>query len=107
MHETIKAYRVTFLVDEDTFAYLAKSHEYSEGNEVFRWENTEDVDLPMVYCDDCGEIVDEERENTSGNPDKCIDCDVCEDCGDVLNDTNRAHNLELCHECYKDINEDL
>lgn len=37
MRETVKATKITFVVDEDAFAYLAKTHGYSEGNEVFRW----------------------------------------------------------------------
>lgn len=82
MHKTVTLTRVTMLMDEDTRIFLSKSAEYTEGGEFWEWEKVEDVDVEVVYCDDCGVIVSEDRYNTSDDPDLCCDCYVEEDAED-------------------------
>lgn len=77
MKQTIKAYRVTFLVDEDAFEFLAKAHGYNEDNELWIWENTEEVQHEQESCDDCGSISmmhDYPCPNAEGI---CMDCCDC------------------------------
>ena len=62
MKETIKAHRVTYLVDDDTWAFLSKAHGYSESNEMWIWENTEDVVVEVESCDVCGTYFYDEFE---------------------------------------------
>lgn len=36
-------YRVTFVVDQETFYFLLKAHSMNESNETWIWESTEDL----------------------------------------------------------------
>ena len=107
MKETVTLTRVTMLMDEDTRIFLSKAHEYTEGGEFWVWENVEDVETEIVYCDNCATIVSEERDNLSENPDVCVDCDTCQFCGEYLGvygngkrDAVRSPNMSLCADCY-------
>lgn len=78
--EKVKAYKVTFIVDEDAFGYLAKSHGYTEGDELWLWEDTEEIEYerPMP-CEDCGSRSMMEEYACTTNEGFCTDCCMCEE----------------------------
>lgn len=51
--ETVNAYRVTFLVDADTFQFLARAHAHDESGELWLWESTEETTTEREFCNEC------------------------------------------------------
>lgn len=78
MKTTTKAYRVTFLVDVDTFQFLSRSHLMSEDGELWDWESTVDVDFEMETCDDCGSRSMMMDYKCPYQQEFCLDCCGCE-----------------------------
>jgi hypothetical protein len=75
--ETVKAVRVTIIVDESSFESLADMESYESGN-LFIWEATSDeFDYDIVTCDNCGEREIMETDACSPDLEYCIDCCEC------------------------------
>jgi hypothetical protein len=78
--EKIKAYRVKFIVDDDTLAFLGKYHGYQESDELWYWEDTEEIQYEVFKpCEDCGSRSMMESYACPTNGGYCTDCCYCEE----------------------------
>lgn len=76
--EKVPATRVTFVVDEDTYKYLSTAHGYSESDELWIWESSEDTEVErFIPCGDCGSRTMMEEWACPYNEGYCMDCCIC------------------------------
>ena len=76
--ETIPAYRLTFVVDEDTMKFLGKSHGYQMDGELWFWEDTKEIQYEVFKpCEDCGSRSMMETDACPYNEGFCLDCCFC------------------------------
>ena len=78
MKTPIKAYRVTFLVDEDTLAFFSRAHLMSEDGELWDWEAVVDTEYELETCDDCGSRSMMLEYKCPYQQEFCLDCCECE-----------------------------
>ena len=76
--EKVPAYRVKFIVDEDTLEFLGKHHGYQMDGELWFWEDTEEIEAEVFKpCEDCGSRNMMESYACPNNEGYCMDCCYC------------------------------
>lgn len=78
--EKVKAIRVTFVVDEGTYNFLSKGHSFSQSDELWIWESSEDIDYELfIPCEECDSRAAMEEYACPNNQGYCTDCCECDE----------------------------
>ena len=78
--EKVKAIRVTFVVDEGTNNFLSKGHAFSQSDELWIWESSEDIDYEVfIPCEECDSRAAMEEYACTNNQGYCSDCCECDE----------------------------
>lgn len=92
IYETVPATRVTFVVDEDTYTFLSKAHSFNENDELWVWEDSEDIQyVTYIPCGDCGLRSQMAEYACPYNEGYCTDCCYCEEHFPETLDTDPAN----------------